>query len=128
MEYIEDDPQDRVVVITDSNNSLLSLSPAKASMLETMACNVGNNLTEQQREQFHGLLVKYAGLFVNSKLDTGCTNRITNEIHTGHVIPTHQAVRRLPPPRREAVQELLMDMPKKMYFSHLVVLGPHPLC
>ena len=68
IESVEDDMQDRVAVITDSDNSLPSLTPAKASMLETLACDVGDNIIEQQREQFHGLLVDYAVLFAESKL------------------------------------------------------------
>ena len=54
--------------------------------------------------------MKYAGLFAESKLDRGCTNHITHEIHTGHAIPTSQAVRRLPPLRRETGWKLLTDM------------------
>ena len=35
---------------------------------------IGGNLSKQQQEQFHNLLVQYVGLFAESKLDTGRTD------------------------------------------------------
>ena len=54
IEFVEYDMQEKVAIITDSDNSLPSLIPAKASMLETLACDAGDNLTEQQRSNSMG--------------------------------------------------------------------------
>ncbi len=89
------------------------LSQEKAAMLEELARDSGAELSEEEKKKFLRLLVRYAGLFSDSKRDTGRTNRLTHEIHTGDAIPTRQAVRRLPPPRRKVVQGLLADMFEK---------------
>ncbi len=81
-------------------------------MLEALACDSGAELSEEKKEFIEAASHAgiYAGLFSNSKRDTGRTIRFTHEIHTGDAIPTRQAVRRLPPPRREG---LLADMFEK---------------
>ena len=78
-----------------------------------MADEVGNNLAQEEKEQFHSLLLQYADIFAPTKLDTGHTDTLKHEISTGDVAPVRQPVRRLPSPRREVVQELLTDMLKK---------------
>ena len=84
-------------------------------MLEALACDSGAELSEEKKEFIEAASHAgiYAGLFSNSKRDTGRTIRFTHEIHTGDAIPTRQAVRRLPPPRRKVVQGLLADMFEK---------------
>ena len=107
IEPVEAFPQE---VIAGVAQGTATLSKEKAEMLETLARDSGGNLSKQQQEQFHNLLVQYTGLFAESKLDTGRTDRLTHEIHTNSAMPIRQAVPRIPPPRREAVQELLTDM------------------
>ena len=107
IEPVEALPQE---VIAGVAQGTAALSNEKSEMLEALARDSGGNLSKQQQEQFHNLLVQYAGLFAESKLDTGRTDRLTHEIHTNSAMPIRQAMRRLPPPRREAVQGLLTDM------------------
>ena len=69
-------------------------------------------LSEAERKKFYDLLISYEDLFATSDSDMGRTKRIKHSICTGDSPPIRQAVRRVPPARREEVKQLLGNMLK----------------
>ena len=72
----------------------------------------GDELSEDEREQFFMLLTEYADVFAFSESDLGRTSKLKHQIHTGNAPPVRQAVRCVPPQRRQQVHELLNRMLK----------------
>ena len=70
------------------------------------------NLTVEQTEQLFGLLVLYSDVFACGNGDVGRTNKIQHTIYTD-APPIRQAVKRLPPVKKQEVQKLLKDMQEK---------------
>ena len=72
----------------------------------------GDELSEDEREQFFMLLTEYADVFAFSESDLRRTSKLKHQIYTGNAPPVRQAVRRVPPQRRQQVHELLNHMLK----------------
>ena len=60
----------------------MEISPEKLQVLEDLVGNVGDGLSENQREEFLCLLKMYADVFSDSDADLGRTNKLKHEIHT----------------------------------------------
>ena len=101
-------PPDAVVANIDSAAQI----PEKEEMLSRLAEENGAGLTQDEKEQFFTLLMQYADVFAISESDLGRTSSLKHEIPTGNAPPIRQAVRRMPPQRRQEVQELLARMLK----------------
>ena len=67
-------------------------------------------LTQGEKETFFELLLKYADLLAFSTADLGRTSNLRHTINTGDAPPIRQPVRRVSPPQREQVKDLLADM------------------
>ena len=67
-------------------------------------------LTQGEKETFSELLLKYADLLAFSTADLGRTSKLRHTINTGDAPPIRQPVRRVSPPQREQVKNLLADM------------------
>ncbi len=72
-----------------------------------MVDNGRADLDDQQKEQVFVLLTD---VFSSSSSDVGRTNKFQHEIHIGGNRPIRQAARRIPPHRRQEVQNLLLKM------------------
>ena len=86
------------------------ISDEKEAILWELVNGSGSELTEEQKEMFHQLLVTYADVIVGSLSDLGRTNQLCHTINIGDNPPIHQSVRWLSPQRRSKVQQLLTDM------------------
>ena len=82
----------------------------KADMLRKIVELSSNELDSEEKEQFFSLLAENADIFAMSKSNLGHTTKLKHNIHTGTAFPIRQSVRRLPPQRRQEVQQLLADM------------------
>ena len=85
-----------------------SLDQEKHDMIRALVDNCDAEISEQ-RDSFYELLVQYTGILASSDSDIGRTCHLHHDINTG-VRPVWQTVRKLPPPGRQVVQELLSDM------------------
>ena len=99
--------------------------PVENTMIMEMANKAGQKLSTLQRNKLFHCLSNYSEVFAQDKTDFGHTTKITHIIPTGDAQPVRQAVRRLPPQRREDTRRLLKEMHEKMLFSHLVAHGHH---
>ena len=52
----------------------------------------------------------YADVFASWTADLGKTNRLEHSIPTGDATPIRQPIRRVPPPQRQEICDLLNDM------------------
>ena len=86
--------------------------PEKEEMLLRLVEQNGDELSGDEKEKFLALLIQYADVFALSGSDLGRTSNLKHEIPTGDAPPIRQAVRRMPPQRRQEVQELLSRMLK----------------
>lgn len=57
------------------------LSSEKAEMIEQLVNTDETSLSEQEREQFHSLLVRYSDIFSCTKSDTGRTDQLLHKIN-----------------------------------------------
>ena len=105
-ESIEPKPQPKVATVAQA----AEIDQIKSETLLTLAKEASSDLTPEQHKHFCSLLMGFADIFAVSSSDTGRTDKLEHTIHTGNSPPVRQAVRRLPPPRRAVVQELLTDM------------------
>ncbi len=67
-------------------------------------------VSQSEREQLYNLLLGYADIFASSDADLGRTGKLKHSIDVGDNNPIRQPVRRVPPYRREELQEHLQDM------------------
>ena len=70
-------------------------------------------LEHNQKKIFFDLLLQYADIFAYADSDLGRTSQLNHEIHTGEADPIRQPVRRVPPHRRQEIQQLLKEMKEK---------------
>ena len=108
LELIEQ-PSDSVVANIDVEQSDVI---ENESLIQKLVDERANDLGDKQREAFLHLLLKYSDVFATSESDLGRTGELKHKIQTGDSSPIRQAVRRLPPPRRQEVQKLLCGMLK----------------
>ena len=87
-------------------------SKERQQTLWSLAERSCNSLTEVQTEQLYELLLSYADVFACSDSEVGRTSKIRHTIHTDEP-PIRQAVRRIPPVKRQEVQKLLSEMQEK---------------
>lgn len=81
--------------------------------MSTLAEEARSDLNSEERERFQDLLCSYADVFASSTTDYGRTSRLRHCIDTGSAVPIRQPVRRLPPQRRDSVQQLIGEMLEK---------------
>ena len=90
-----------------------NMSPEKLSVLQYLVERDGSGLSTVEQEKFLVLLIEYADIFATSDMDLGRTGQLKHSITTDGATPVRQAVRRLPPARREEVRKLLKGMLEK---------------
>jgi len=73
----------------------------------------GEALGSRQQSQLYQLLLGFSDVFSLSSEDMGRTNRMKHTIPTTTEYPIRQQARRIPPFRREEVDQLLQDMIKR---------------
>ena len=66
-----------------------------------------SELTHEQQESFFHVLANYADIFAISSAKLRYANKVRHEMNTGGAIPIRQAVKRLPPHRREELHKSL---------------------
>ena len=89
------------------------VSPEKQELLERMVEEAGTDLNPSEKSEFLQLLLAYLGIFSHTDTDLGRTKKLQHEIATGDATPIRQHVRRIPPVRRQEVQQLLSEMLEK---------------
>ena len=74
-----------------------------------------SDLTPDEKEKLHQLLLECADVFAESSAELGRTNLIKHSIDTspGNEHPIRQPCRRVPPARREQARGLVKDMLQK---------------
>jgi hypothetical protein len=87
-------------------------TPEKDEMLWQLVEESGEELTVGEKEQLFMLLQQNADVFATSKSDLGRTSKLCHGIDTGPAHPVRQRVRRIPPQRRQEVNDLLERMQK----------------
>ena len=107
LESVETPPEN---VVASVPTLAPTVDTAKAELLWEIVEQSSGELTSGEKEQFFAMLLNNADIFAASKSDLGRTTRLQHRINTGPAPPIRQAVRRLPPPRRREVQELLAGM------------------
>lgn len=100
---------DEVVAAVDVSE----VPPEKREMLTNLVESNGDGLTAGEKEQFLSLLLHFSDVFASSEGDLGRTSKLHHRIETTDAAPVRQAVRRLPPARREEVRGLLGEMLEK---------------
>ena len=95
-----------------AESSNQEVTARKHAILWDLVNGSGTELTAEQKEMFHQLLVSYADVIADSSSDLGRTNELCHSINTGSTPPIRQSVRRLSPQRRSEVQQVLNDMLK----------------
>jgi hypothetical protein len=86
------------------------VSAQKHAILWDLVNGSGTELTAEQKEMFHQLLVSYTEVIADYSSDLVRTNELCHSINTGSNPPIRQSVRRLSPQRRSEVRQLLNDM------------------
>ena len=109
VEEVESPPEIPVSSVVTNNNGI---TREKQELLYELTKASSNDLTTVQTQQLYELLLLYADVFACGNNDVGRTNKIQYTIHTD-APPIRQAVRRLPPAKRQEVQKLLKDMQEK---------------
>ena len=87
-----------------------TVDQVKQEQLWNLVQESGAELNQGQREVFYHLLLSYANVLACSTADLGLTDKLTHTIPTGNALPIRQPVRRIPPPRRKEIQDLLEQM------------------
>ena len=82
----------------------------KQGMLWDLVQKSGQDLSPEEKEMFHYLLLSYADAFACFTADLGRTDKLVHHIHTGDARLVRQPVRRIPPQRRGEVHKLLNEM------------------
>ena len=90
-----------------------SVSQEKQELLWGMVEKAGTGLEEGEKMSLYHLLLAYSDIFASSGADLGRTGVIRHEITTTNTAPIRQPIRRIPPYRREEVQQLLKEMQEK---------------
>ena len=75
------------------------------------------DISEDHKEKTLALLELYADVIANSDSTLGRTGILRQSIDTGNATPICQQVRRMSPPAKEKVRELLKDMTEKKLIS-----------
>ena len=78
-----------------------------------MAQQCNSEVSAHDKEIFSHFLLSYADVFATPQDCLGRTTKLKHNIDTGFSSPIRQAVRRIPPHRKEEVSALLEDMLKK---------------
>ena len=103
-------PVETTVASIGTKNS--TVSEEKKQTLWKLVEASSKNLTREQIEQLHELLLLYADVFACDDDEVGRTNKIQHTIYTD-APPIRQAVRRIPPIKRQEVQKLLSEMQER---------------
>ena len=82
----------------------------KQGMLWDLVQKSGQDLSPDEKEMFHHLLLSYADVFACSTADLGRMDKLVHHIHTGVARPVRQPVHRIPPQHRGEVHKLLNEM------------------
>ncbi len=85
------------------------ISREKQELLQDLAATTSKSLAEEETQKLHQLLLTYHDVFAGSSDEMGRTDLLKHAVHTNET-PIRQAVRRLPPQRREEVHRMLQDM------------------
>ena len=89
------------------------VSQEKQELLWGMVEKAGAGLEESEKMSLYQLLLAYSDVFSSSGTDLGRTGVIQHRITTTTTSPIRQPIRRIPPYRREEVQQLLREMQEK---------------
>ena len=89
------------------------VTPEKQHQLWEMAQQSQGNLSESEMIDFFQLLLHFADTFAGPDDPLGRTSMLQHTIDTGSASPIRQAVRCVPPAKKQEVSQLLKDMLKK---------------
>ena len=84
-----------------------TVNQVKEEQLWNLVQESGAELNQGQGEVFYHLLLSYADVLACSTADLGLKDKLTHTIPTGDALLIRQPVRRIPPPRRKEIQDLL---------------------
>ena len=91
----------------------MQVTEEKKSLIYEMAQQCNSEVSADDKEIFSHFLLSYADVFATPQDCLGRTTKLKHNIDTGFSSPIRQAVRRIPPHRKEEVSALLEDMLKK---------------
>ena len=86
-------------------------NPSMPEHLKSLFENSIENLTKEEQQQVHELLVEYQDIFSKDDLDIGCFSEIKHKINTGNEEPVKHKLRRTPlgfeKEEKEYIQKML---------------------
>ena len=91
----------------------MQVTKGKKSLIYEMAQQCNSEVSADNREIFFHFFLSYADVFATPQDCLGRTTKLKHNIDTGFSSPIRQAVRCIPPHRKEEVSALLEDMLKK---------------
>lgn len=83
---------------------------ARKCEIDGKEIKIGNQLTDEQFEKLHELLLFYRPVFAFTPKALGVTDKFKHTIDTGNSPPIHSAPYRLPPYKREIANKLIQEM------------------
>ena len=95
-------------VLSSSEVSKDSVGDAK----RTNGIELGENLSDKQREQLLDLISKYSDIFAENPKKPARTNMMQHKIITGDALPVHRKARRLPAAWEKEVNDQVKEMQK----------------
>ena len=99
---------------TECNNEASKpVTEEKQELLRQMVQHTESDLSSTQRDHVFDVLLEFEDVFANAGDNLGHASSIKHQIDTGDAAPIRQPVRRVPPHRREIVQNLLSDMQER---------------
>lgn len=96
-------------VITSEENDSSYTKEEVSSFRMSLNYN-SDKISEEQESKFLSLMDEYSDITATSNSDLGKTDLVEHEINTGDAQPVKQALRRLPPHKRETINQQIDDL------------------
>ena len=105
------------VVSENTEYKAVDAADWKPNLCNNLEEMLPSDISEDHKEKTLALLELYADMIASSDSTLGQTGILRHSINTGNATPIRQQVRRMSPPAKEKVRELLKDMTEKKVIS-----------
>ena len=108
-----------IINVVSENTEYKAVDAAdwKPNLCNNLEEMLPSDISEDHKEKTLALLELYADVIASSDSTLGRTGILRHSIDTGNATPIRQQVRRMSPPAKEKVRELLKDMTEKKVIS-----------
>ena len=115
MEAFQEEQSITTAAVQEDPLSQDSTSDAEVrkKLVADMVTRDGAHLCDSEKKQLSELLLEFGDVLATGPEDFGRTSRISHRIHTADSHPIRQPVRRIPPFRKQEVQQLVDGMLRK---------------